>query len=143
MTSWETFAEARRAAARLEELRLMEGAPQPSGPRREGARACGTGDPTATAAERAIEGGRELAEEERACERAVDEARALGEGVRLAFDAPWWRVLDLHYLRLMGWREVAEETCVSLRTCLRWRDAAFEWIDSVGFARARAGVGIA
>lgn len=63
------------------------------------------------------------------------------DGVRRAFETPWWRALDLYYIDGLGWPEVADEMGVSERTCRKWRDAALDWLDFVGDANARRGMG--
>ena len=76
-----------------------------------------------------------------ACEECVGEALGLIDGVRRAFETPWWRVLELYYIDGMAWQDVAADMGVNEKTCRRWRDAACDWLDFVGEASARMGRG--
>lgn len=140
MRARELFEQARRASARIEELTYEMQLPSP--PRSGAPGPTGVpGDPTARQAEWATDGRQAMARELDACERCVGEALALIEGVRRAIAAPWWRVLDAHYIDRQTFEEVAEALGVDRRTCMRWRDAACEWVDAMGFARAKMGEG--
>lgn len=143
MTARELFEGARRASARIEELLLEEGAPLPS-PRRGGPHgAGGTSDPTAALAARELDGGADAARELEACMQAVDEARQVVDGIRRLFETPWWRVLELYYIDRLTWDGVSRETGVPRRTCVSWRDAAFDFVDSFGIAHAKHAAGVA
>ena len=141
MTAREFFEDARRCSARIEELQFEMAEPAPRGRSRGAVRAPGTSDPTASMAERAIDGAAAMAREMLQCQRCVSEALAVIDGVRAAFETPWWRVLELYYIDRMGWAEVADEMGLSKRTCIRWRDAALQWVDFVGMAHAKRGEG--
>lgn len=142
MRAREVFGAARAAAKRIEELQFlcgMEG-PAPGGGKGPGPKNA-VSDPTGSAAEWRIEDLADLRRELEACEAVVGEALALIDGVRKAMETPWWRVLDLYYIDRLEWGDVAEELGLSVRTCYRWRDAAFDWLDFVGEANARMGRG--
>ena len=143
MSARDVFEAARRASRRIEELHFELEEPISRASSGQGVRTSSVGDPTARAAERQIERVPEILREIDACEKAISEALALIDGVRQAFETPWWRVLELHYIDGMSWPEVSEEMCLSRATCVRWRDAAFDWIDFVGDAKARRGMGSA
>ena len=78
----------------------------------------------------------------RAAEAEAREARARIAGLRLLFSRKA-DVLELRYLRGLGWDDVAAELGVSRRTAIRWRDELCDWVDAHGWARARDGVGMA
>lgn len=77
-----------------------------------------------------------------ACGRTVGEARKRCAELRLIFSRKADAV-ELHYVDLMPWEEVAAELRVSRRTAIAWRDQMFEWVDSLGWAHLRSGVGSA
>jgi hypothetical protein len=84
-----------------------------------------------------------LAAEMEACQEAVSEALALIDGIRKAFESPWYEVLELRYIDGLEWDGVATSMGLSVSTCKRWHRAALDWIDFVGEARARSGMGAA
>lgn len=73
----------------------------------------------------------------------VERARDLCEGVRAANPAnrSWGDVLELHYCDDLPWDAVARELGISARMAYRHALAALDWIDAVGPARAREGLG--
>ena len=86
------------------------------------------------------------AAEREGLERTIGDVGSVIEGCRLV----WARMADaveLHWIgidgRPLSWREVGDELGVSDRTAMRWASAVIDWVDAVGPARARAGVGIA
>ena len=100
----------------------------------------GISDPTARAAERAIE--RQNAVHEACltrdeCDREIGSCLEVIEGIRRVFGDGFADVLDLHYIDLLPWWAVAMEVGASESTCKRRRDLMFEWLDSVGIARAK------
>lgn len=100
----------------------------------------GISDPTASAAERAIE--RQNAVHEACltrdeCDREIGSCLEVIEGIRRVFGDGFADVLDLHYIDLLPWWAVAMEVGASESTCKRRRDLMFEWLDSVGIARAK------
>ena len=109
-----------------------------------------TSDPTAAAAMR-DEAARAELERERGelqrCRDLVEAAAFVAFGVRgglpNGMGATWCETLLLYYIRRMPWAEVARRTGASEVTCRARRDAACEWVDSVGFARAVWGRGAA
>lgn len=73
----------------------------------------------------------------------VDDARAVCSGVRVANpqNREWGDVLELRYCEDMDWRGVANAMVASERQCRAWHNAALNFVDSVGLARAREGMG--
>lgn len=141
MDAMELFEEARRCSERIEELQCAIGEPPPSRSSDGMPRGGGTSDPTARMAEHAIDGVADMEREMESCQQVVGEALAIVDGLRRAFETPWWRAVELYYIDRLSWAQVAEEMGIPKRTCLRWRDSAFDWVDFVGVARARAGIG--
>lgn len=135
----EARAELERRAARramIEALSVTSGIPQ--------AIRGGGSDPTATA-------GQALADLDTADERGVgealasrlDRARRLADGVGACLGDLAGTVLADYYLLGLEWKTVAHVNGVSKSTAFRLRDTAFDWIASVGEARAVLGVGTA
>ena len=52
-------------------------------------------------------------------------------------------VLEMRYVRLMGWRQAGEALGVGRATAIRWADTLLDWVDLVGPARAAMGEGVA
>lgn len=77
-----------------------------------------------------------------ATEDEIGRALAVVGGLRRVFSRKA-DVLELHYVDLMGWEDVAGELGVGRATAMRWRDELCDWVDAVGWARAREGVGFA
>lgn len=72
----------------------------------------------------------------------VQDARAVCAGVRAANPTQrWGDVLECRYLECMDWRHVALAMDMSERQAHADLDAALEWVDLVGIAAARAGMG--
>lgn len=110
----------------------------------------GVGDPTANAAvyradvlaERLDEARREI----ESCEEVIGGALELIAGIGAALGgrgAPYADVLELYYIDLMTWGDVANELGCSDRYCRMLRNVALDWVDAVGLPRARGGEGIA
>ena len=86
---------------------------------------------------------------ERAAERevaelgaAVDDARTVCRGVRSANPhTRWGDVLELRFCEDMQWKQVAFALNVTDRQARADADGALEWVDLVGLAAARAGMG--
>ena len=141
MRAREVFGAARAAAARIEEIQfLLEEGPGYGGESGPGPKNS-VGDPTASRAMWRVEDLVDLEREMGSCQEAVGEALKLIDGVRRAFETPWWRVLELYYIDGMAWQDVAEVVGVDVRTCYRWRNSACDWMDFVGEANARMGRG--
>lgn len=72
----------------------------------------------------------------------VEDARAVCAGVRAANPTQrWGDVLECRYLECMDWRHVAIAMDMSERQAHADLDAALEWVDLVGIAAARGGMG--
>ncbi len=73
----------------------------------------------------------------------VEDARAVCSGVRAANPANyrWGDVLELRYCECMDWHRLAGCMCVSERQAHADHDAALDWVELVGIASAREGVG--
>ena len=86
---------------------------------------------------------------ERAAERevaelgaAVDDARAVCRGVRRANPhTRWGDVLELRYCEDMQWKQVAHSLGITDRQARADVSGALEWVDLVGIAAARTGMG--
>lgn len=73
----------------------------------------------------------------------IQRARQLCEGVKKGVGYLASDILLDYYVNGLEWKQVAFISDVSKSTAFRLRDAAFEWIASVGEARAVLGWGIA
>ena len=72
----------------------------------------------------------------------VQDARAVCAGVRAANPTQrWGDVLECRYLECMDWRHVALAMDMSERQAHTDLDAALNWVDLVGIAAARDGMG--
>lgn len=72
----------------------------------------------------------------------VEDARAVCAGVRAANPTQrWGDVLEARYIECMDWRHVALLVDMSERQVHSDHDAALEWVDLVGIAAAREGMG--
>lgn len=76
-------------------------------------------------------------------EAEVSEARAVCRGIRSANPRhPYWGdCIELHYLDHMTWHRIGSAPGVSASHARRSAYAALEWVDMVGIAAAREGVG--
>lgn len=116
------------------ETLLLFGQPRRPAPRCSG----GMGDPVGSRFE--------SDEEARAIMEATEER--IGEGLRRIAElrriyARKADVLELHYVDLMPWADVAREMGIARSTAIRWRGELFDWVDSFGWARLREGKGVA
>ena len=100
--------------------------------------ACGPADPVQARFE-SDEGARAALE---AAERAIAEGLRVIAGLRRVY-ARKAEVLELRYVRLMGWRQAGAALGVDARTARRWADLMLDWVDLVGPARAAMGEGVA
>ena len=73
----------------------------------------------------------------------VDGARRVCAGIRAANPShPLWAdAVELHWCDLRAWCEIAGLLGVSAESARRSAYAALDWVDSVGIAAAREGVG--
>lgn len=133
----------RRIDGRLAAIRAMR--------EREGARAralgavgraSGVSDPM-RAVDARMDAEGEARRELAALSAEVDDARAVCRGVRLANPAHplWGDALELHYIETLSWEDAGRYCGVSGEGMRRAAYAALDWIDSVGIARAREGMG--
>ena len=78
-----------------------------------------------------------------ALEREVAEARAVCAGVRAANPSHplWGDSLELHYLEIMAWDEIGRYLGCTGESVRRAAYAALDWVDMVGIAAAREGLG--
>lgn len=72
----------------------------------------------------------------------VEDARAVCSGVRAANPCSrWGDVLELRYCDDVDWRRLACSLGISERQAHADHDSALDWVDLVGIAAAREGVG--
>ncbi|WP_329738129.1 hypothetical protein [Collinsella sp. CM84Y_54] len=72
----------------------------------------------------------------------VEEGRELCRGIRAAnITQRWADALELHYIEDMPWHQTANALGVSERQAQVDVSCALDWVDSVGMARARTGLG--
>lgn len=76
-------------------------------------------------------------------ESGIADARAVCAGVRAANPSHplWGDAIELHYIELMGWAEIGRYLGCTGEAVRRAAYAALDWIDAVGVARAREGMG--
>ena len=106
-------------------------------PRRTGAGGGGYGDGPVVA--RVMSDERALADM-RETERVIGVALRYIAGLRRV----WSRkadVIEMHYVDLMPWTEVARAVGRSKPTVMAWRDTLLDWCDLVGWAHVAAGTG--
>lgn len=136
------FADLRWAMVRLQEIQrllLNEGEDwhQPGGAPKT------IPDPTGARAMRHLASMASLLEEKASILAQREEALLIIAGVGGALGSEHAELLMRYYVKLETWDEVAEGMGISRRTCIRMRDWCLEWIDSVGFAHAKNGLGAA
>ena len=74
--------------------------------------------------------------------REVEGGRELCRGVRAAHGTTRWAdALELHYIEDMPWTQTASVLGVSERQAQLDVSCALDWVDSVGIAAARSGMG--
>ena len=72
----------------------------------------------------------------------VEDARAVCSGIRAANPCSrWGDVLELRYCEDEDWRRLSSSMCISERQAHADHDAAIDWVELVGVAAAREGVG--
>lgn len=150
MDSSEVFSAARSACVRAEVLdrqiaaleEQISQAPSPGAGRGRGPKGQ-TSDPTYAAAlshgsmRRRIEW---LRMERRACDDAMDECRVVLDGMRQALGDEFADVMGAYYLSADAtWETVADGLHVTVRTVLRRRSVALDWVDDVGVQAAKMG----
>ena len=76
-------------------------------------------------------------------EAEVERARAVCRGIRAAnpLHPLWGDSLELHYIELMTWDDAGRLCGVTGEAMRRAAYAALDWVDAVGIARARDGMG--
>ena len=133
----------RRIDGRLAAIRAMR---EREGVRAQGyeavGRGTGHGDPM-RATDARIDAEAAARDELAALEAEVESARELCRGVRIAnpSHALWGDALELHYVELMTWDEAGRYVGATGEGMRRAAYAALDWIDAVGVARAREGMG--
>lgn len=77
------------------------------------------------------------------CQRTVDEALAVCHGVRAANPThpQWGDVLRLRYIEMLDWDSCGRALGITGSGARQAARAALDWVDSVGIARARGGMG--
>lgn len=103
----------------------------------------GPHDPTAARAIGHMEAVERLEFELESMQAEIAEAHRVCVGVSRAMGDNYGSVLEMYYIDLLTWDEVAAELGAAKRTCIRWRDVACDWVDAVGIPRAKAGQGFA
>lgn len=72
----------------------------------------------------------------------VEDARAVCAGIRAANPCHrWGDVLEMRYCEDMDWRGLSNSLRISERQAHADHDAALDWVELVGIAAAREGVG--
>lgn len=133
----------RRIDGRLATIRSMR---EREGLRAQGYDAIGRGsgvtDPMA-ATDTRIDAEADAVRELAALQAEVEDARAVCRGVRAANPSHplWGDALELHYLELLSWDDAGRYCGVTGEGMRRAAYAALDWIDSVGIASARDGMG--
>lgn len=136
------FADARWASKRLKDVeRLIEAGGEDWRPSK--GKASVTPDPTGAEALRRLSAVEELITEREALMAQITEAAEVVQGVGRGLGTDHMLVLGCYYLDCMKWEEVSEVMGLTVRRCIGLRDVALEWVDSVGFAHAKEGTGIA
>lgn len=137
------LADARWASLRLKEVeRLIESGGEDWRPSR-GPSASIAPDPTGSEAMRRLSAVEALLVEKESLLEQIAEASAVVKGVGKGLGFDHMLVLGCYYLDCMKWEEVSEVMGLTVRRCIGLRDVALEWVDSVGFAHAKEGTGIA
>lgn len=147
MTAREFFEAARAAQrhidGRLAAIRAMRERESVRSPGYDAVgRSFGSSDPMA-AADALVDAEEAARSELAAYEREVADARAVCRGIRAANPTHplWGNAVELHYLDLMGWDEAGRYVGASGESMRRAAYAALDWVDAVGIARARDGMG--
>ena len=111
--------------------------------RPDGGRGSGIGDPTAAKAIRNVDVLADkldaLRAEERELTATIGEALALIEAVRDGLGEGYGDVLEARYIDCWQWERVRDDYGVPKSTGHYLLNVAFDWIDSIGIARALRG----
>lgn len=102
----------------------------------------GVGDPTARAAMALISAREDEESTERALMREIERCRRVCDGIKKAIDKETGAILEDHYIGGLTWSAVAQAMRISEPTVYRKRNIAFDWIATVGLARAEDGMTI-
>ena len=137
MTAREFFQDVAKAVAehREAELALLYGPP-----RRPGAPG---GGGVSSPVEARVESNEKAREVMAATEEVIGRGLRRIEELRAVFGESRAEAVELHYIDLVPWDDVAAEMGVGRATVFRWCDLMFDWIDSYGWARLALGVGTA
>ena len=104
----------------------------------------GVSDPTATLGQALADmDGEEQRRTESLLLSRIARAKRLCSGVRRCFRMAAGDVLEDYYVNGLSWAQVAALNSVGRTSAIRLRDVAFEWIATVGEAKAVAGEGMA
>lgn len=137
------FADVRWAAVRMEEVdRLIENQGDDWKPSKASAASI-VNDPTGSTAMRHLSAVESLLEERESLVFLINEAQQIISGVGEVLGEQTGQVLGAYYIQHLTWDEVAGKLLISRRHCISLRDMALEWVDSVGFAHAKQGLGTA
>ena len=72
----------------------------------------------------------------------VEDGRAVCRGIRAANPCqPWGDVLEFRYIEDKTWTAVANALCISERQAQMLLSCALDWVDAVGIAAAKNGMG--
>lgn len=76
-------------------------------------------------------------------EAVLDDAWEVVGGISRGLGGSFAQAVSAHYLWLQPWKQVAREFSprLTVSTVTKMAYAAFDWVDYVGFARAREGIG--
>ena len=96
-----------------------------------------------TAVNARLDAEREAVKEIDALSAQVEDGKAVCRGIRAAnpTNRLWGDVLDARYCSDMQWRQVAEVNGISERCAHDAANQALDWVDLVGIAAARDGMG--
>lgn len=133
-TASEYFEEVRRAAMDVEKCSRMiselDGGYIPSMSRQDQISGRGgKSDPTADAFDERSAAMRYAVKRRDVCEELIGDALAVIDSLRRIFCSKA-DVLEMHYIDLKPWREVASTIGISESTARYWRDQLFEWLDA-------------
>ena len=137
------FADVRWAAVRLKEVEALIENDGEDWKRSKGTAAQLVNDPTGSAAMRHLSAVESLLVERESLLQQIAEARGVVIGIGKGLGADHMIVMGCYYLDCMKWDEVSECMGITKRQCLRLRDTSLDWVDSVGYAHAKEGRGIA
>lgn len=136
------FEQTRDAVRRLDDVHalIMSGCDDW---RPDGGRGSGIGDPTAAKAIRNVDVLADkldaLRAEERELTDTIGEALALIEAVRDGLGEGYGDVLEWRYIDCCDWKRVQEEHGIKRHIGYYRVNVAFDWVDSIGFARLLRG----